>query len=121
MSLSAGKHLTLIFKKLNTQMTRYLCYLLKGLSTTSLTTEKRKEMLKKNEGTVHLLLQYWVCFRSVARAVDHQGALQLHGPTMEQERAACGESVVRVCDKERKCDREKDMGKVVRKTEMLGK
>lgn len=46
-------------------------------------------------------------------AVCHQGALQLHGPAMEQERNAYGESVVRVCDKERKCDRERDMGKVV--------
>lgn len=42
---------------------------------------------------------------AVVTAICHQGALQLHGPTVEQEKNTYGESVVRVWNIEAKCDR----------------
>lgn len=46
-------------------------------------------------------------------AGSHQGALQLHGPTVEPESEPGGERAVRVCDKEGKSGSDKDWSKVV--------
>lgn len=98
-------------------MTRSICCLL-DWSAAPLATEKKKKSKNIKE---HFLLQDCLWLSLVVTAVCHQGALQLHGLSIERERNAFGQSVVRVYDKERKCDRKGDMGKVVRRTEMLGK